>query len=304
MRFRNVYTCFDLDRCDRHRGDEGWVAERLADPATRLVAVWRGQCLTTAEGAPTAYYCDAIRLSARYEPEAFTLLGVAEESAYFSIDLSDEEDPLACLGAGGEAAFEDLRKIGPVLPPRDSALYAYARAMAHWHSRHRFCGACGTPTRASRAGHVRTCENPECAIEQFPRTDPAVITLVTHEDSALFARNERWAPNRYAVLAGFVEPGEDLEHAVVREVSEEVGLEVTDVAYHSSQPWPFPASLMIGFTARATGRDLEVDRSELEHALWMTRDEVHARIEQGTLELSPNDSISRRLVDEWLKGEL
>lgn len=208
MRFRNVYTCFDLDRCDRRRGDVGWVAERLADAETRLVAVWRGQCLTTAEGAPTAYYCDAIRLLARYEPESFTLLGVSEESAYFSIDLSDEENPLECLGAGGEAAFEDLRRIGPVLPPRDGALYAYARAMAH------------------------------------------------------------------------------------------------DVAYHSSQPWPFPASLMIGFTARATGRELEVDRSELEHALWMTRDEVRARIEQGTIELSPNDSISRRLVDEWLRGEL
>jgi NAD+ diphosphatase len=304
MRFRNVYTCFDLDRCDRCRGDEAWVAERLADPETRLVAVWRGQCLTTAEGAPNAYYCDAVRLAARFDPEAFILLGVAGESAYFAIDLSHEEAPLECLDAHGAAVFEDLRKIGPGLPPRDSALYAYARAMAHWHSRHRFCGVCGTPTRASRAGHVRRCENPECGIEHFPRTDPAVITLVTHGDAALFARQERWAPNRYAVLAGFVEPGEDLEHAVVREVFEEVGLDVTDVVYHSSQPWPFPASLMIGFTARAKGRDLEVDHTEIEHAQWLTRDEVHERIEQGTLVLSPNDSISRRLVDEWLRGEL
>ena len=301
---RNVYTAFDLDRCDARRGDEGWISERLADPATRLVVVWRGQCLAAASETPAAFFCDPTVFADRVEAEDFTLLGVADGETYFAVDLSHEESPLDHLDLGDAVCFEDLRRIGPYLPHREGALLAYARAMAHWHDRHRFCGACGGPTRRARAGHVRRCENPECGAEHFPRTDPAVIMLVTHEDAVLLARQSHWRPHGYSILAGFVEPGEDLEHAVVREVLEEAGVEVADVRYHSSQPWPFPASLMIGFTARALSRELSLKESELEEARWMTREEVLQAVTRGEVSLSPSDSISRRLLDEWIEGEL
>jgi NAD+ diphosphatase len=172
--------------------------------------------------------------------------------------------------------------------------------MAHWHSRHRFCGVCGSPTVSERAGYLRVCTNPACGTEHFPRTDPAVITLVTHGDAVLLGRQSRWRQGQYSVLAGFVEPGESLEETVVREVLEESGVLVGDVRYHSSQPWPFPSSLMLGFRAVAIDPTISPDCDELEEVRWFPRAEVLGRVAEGTMLLSPKDSISRTLIDEWL----
>jgi NAD+ diphosphatase len=174
----------------------------------------------------------------------------------------------------------------------------------HWHARHHFCGVCGYPTQSAEAGHVRRCTNPTCGASHFPRTDPAVIMLV-HDggDRVILGRQAQWPPGMHSVLAGFVEPGENLEEAVTREVAEEVGIAVTDVRYQSSQPWPFPASIMLGFTARALATDLQLSDDELETARWYTRAELRASPESESFRLPRRDSIARRLVEDWLADD-
>ena len=179
-------------------------------------------------------------------------------------------------------------------------MLAYANALVHWHRTHRYCGACGTPTTSVRGGHVRRCSDAACAREHFPRTDPAVITLVCDGDRCLLARRRDWAPGRRSTVAGFVEPGETLEHTVAREVFEEVGVRVGDVRYRGSQPWPFPQSLMLGFRATAASTEIAVDGDEIAEADWYTPGRIEADAAAGTLILPPFDSISRRLVEDWL----
>ncbi len=223
----------------------------------------------------------------------------AEDALLLASRLSDlpvEED-----GSDGAAEFVDLRRHGPVLPRPLAARLAYARGLAFWHQRHRFCGACGAPTVAEQAGHVRRCVNPDCGISHFPRTDPAMIVLITDGDRALLGRQAAWPAGMYSCLAGFVEPGESLEQAVRREVLEEAGITLSAVRYHSSQPWPFPASLMIGFRADAASTEIRIDPAELEDARWFTRQQVRTPWPDGTSVLSPRtDSIARHLIDAWL----
>ncbi len=192
----------------------------------------------------------------------------------------------------------DLRLAAVTLPQADAGLAAYARALMHWHSRHRFCGKCGSPTRVEIGGHRRRCTLATCALEHFPRLDPAIIVLVEHEGRCLLGRQASWPARRYSVLAGFVEPGESLEDALVREVAEESGVEVVECDYHSSQPWPFPASLMLGFTARAASDKLSYG-SELEHAAWFSPSEMLAAVKTGELRLPPKVSLSSRLIEDW-----
>ncbi len=164
-------------------------------------------------------------------------------------------------------------------------MLALARAMVWWHSRHRFCGVCGSPTLSEEAGHMRRCTNPECKAMHFPRTDPAVIMLVTDGERALLGRNKNFPPGMYSTFAGFVEPGESLEDAVAREVREETGIEVGQVIYHSSQPWPFPANIMLGFHAEAMSSEIAVDYGELEDAKWFERDWLLAHVDDNTFRL-------------------
>jgi NAD+ diphosphatase len=222
-------------------------------------------------------------------------LGVAEEVAHFALELTqpprDGDDESL-------TRFEELRAHGAALPAAEAGMLALARGILHWHAAHRFCGRCGAPTESREAGHLRVCTG--CQAQHFPRTDPAVIMLVTHQERALLGRQASWDPGRYSSLAGFVEPGESLEDAVAREVLEETGVRVDEVHYHSSQPWPFPASLMVGFTATAASDRIRVDADELEDARWFTRDEVRQRVAAGTMLLSSPLSISYRLVKDWL----
>jgi NAD+ diphosphatase len=171
--------------------------------------------------------------------------------------------------------------------------------MMTWHQRHRFCGVCGAPTRSEQAGHVRRCTQPDCAAEIFPRTDPAVIMLVCHGDWCLLGRQAKWPGGMYSALAGFVEPGESLEDAVAREVLEETGVAVLDCEYHSSQPWPFPSSLMIGYLARASADAVPRADEELEDARWFTRREVAS----GLVGLPPPQSVSYRLIEDWYDAD-
>ncbi|MBK8066530.1 MAG: NAD(+) diphosphatase [Rhodanobacteraceae bacterium] len=192
--------------------------------------------------------------------------------------------------------WNDLRAAALSLPPSDAGHAAYARALVHWHQKHRYCGRCGASTRIELGGHRRRCG--ACGLEQFPRIDPAIIVLVENAGRVLLGRQSSWPPRRYSVLAGFVEPGESLEDALVREVEEEAGVHVVECEYHSSQPWPFPASLMLGFTARTDDTDLRYG-DELEHAAWFSADELRDAVATGEIRLPPPLSLSARLLEDW-----
>ena len=211
----------------------------------------------------------------------------------------------AVAASAGSAKFIDLRSVGPSLARRDGALLAYARGLSHWHDRHRFCGVCGAPSEVQSGGHVRVCTNETCKAEHFPRTDPAVIMLVHHGDKCLLGRSPHFPRGMHSTLAGFVEPGESFEDAVAREVYEEVRVKVKNVTYRSSQPWPFPASVMIGFLAEAESLDFSVNESELEAARWLSREDLKPENmpKDGSFFMPRRDSIARRLIEEWLGHE-
>jgi NAD+ diphosphatase len=297
----NFYAGARLDRAALLRRDAAWLKARLADPATRLVPVWRSQSFVVLGDAPAAVEL-AVDIAGELLNGAATvaLLGIAEEVAHFAVDLSHLEAPEADPRLAAHGRFVDLRGIGPLLGHDEGGLLAYARGLLHWHARHRYCGVCGARTESAEAGHVRRCVDAACGTVHFPRTDPAVIMLVTDGDRALLGRQKSWAPGMHSVLAGFVEPGESLEDAVRREVREETGIEVDDIVYQSSQPWPFPSSIMLGFTARAVTTALNLGDDELDSAAWFDRDYLRNSPEDETFKLSRRDSIARRLVDDWL----
>jgi NAD+ diphosphatase len=247
MRAPNFYAHPDFERAGLRRRDAGWITERVADPGSLFVPVWRNQNLVIEldGGEPRAVvlapthiagvFGDGVAAQERLARGEVVFLGIVEERAHFALDLSPVDAPLEMLhspalaASGIEAAtvrFADLRQLGPRIDRREGALLALARAMLFWHSRHRYCGLCGNPTRSEEAGHMRRCTDPACNTMHFPRTDPAVIMLVTDGDRALMGRSRNFPPGMYSTLAGFVEPGESLEIAVAREVREETGIEV------------------------------------------------------------------------------
>jgi NAD+ diphosphatase len=294
----NFYATGEFNRAVERREDVAWIRERLADPATRLYPIWRLRNFVSDPEAPRALILDPDRRAALLESAAnVVLLGTDEETAHFLVDLSPLDETV--VTELGHAV--DLRAVGALMPQREGAILAYARGLTYWHERHRFCGVCGSPTEVKAAGHQRQCTNPDCSAVQFPRTDPAVIMRITHGDKILMARQAVWPQGMHSVLAGFVEPGESLEDAVAREVYEEVGLRLTRIKYFSSQPWPFPSSLMLGFSAEATSDQFTVDQDELESARWMTRAELLDSPEDATFKLPRTDSISRRLIEDWLR---
>jgi NAD+ diphosphatase len=292
MTTRNVFAGPYLDRASHLRQDAAWFASALADSGSRVAPVWNSRSLIAGGGALRAAYMglDEIPLEHRGVDDLI-LLGRVDGSNVFAYDIEAVKPPQV----SEDARFEDLRLVASMLPPEDAGLLGYARAMVSWRRKHRFCGACGTRTVAAKSGHVLVCTNPTCRHEQFPRLDPAIIVLVSDGERALLGRQASWPVGRYSTIAGFVEPGESLEDAVAREVLEETGIEVDGIQYHSSQPWPFPASLMLGFTAHAVTRTVHLRDEELEDARWFTRSEVT----DGVPLLPPRQSISFSLIEHW-----
>lgn len=298
----NFYATGDFDRSAHLRQDSAWLAARMQDPLSQLHVTWRGRNLILTPEEPRAHFLtlsdhqDVINRAA-----TVIFLGRNAETAYFVADLSDlEEADIAGLGQ-----FAELRSIGQLAPQRDGALMGYARGLMHWHERHRFCGRCGSPTTIEAAGHQRRCSNPDCALMHFPRLDPAVIMRITHKhpvhgERILMARQAVWAPGMHSVLAGFVETGETLEAAVARETFEEAGLITRNIRYFASQPWPFPSSLMLGFTAEAIDDEITLDNHELQSARWLTREELVGLGESDDFRMPKADSISRQLIAAWL----
>ena len=295
----NVFSGLALDRNAEQRDDAAWIAAQLADPRARFL-------LLGAEGHALAYRdVDALRVIVAEEriallPAALPSNLVVDEigSPFFALNAEGKDAARIAAELGGD--FIDLRSAGTRLKAFEAGLFAYARALSHWQSRTRFCSVCGAPVIVVTAGHRARCTNPDCAIEHFPRVDPAMIVIVSYGDACLLGRQATWPEKRFSTLAGFVEPGESLEDTVRREVLEEAGVRVGDCAYHSSQPWPFPASLMVGFTAEAIDPAIRLG-GELAEARWFTADEIVRGLEARTLGVSPPLSVSFRLIEHWLR---
>ena len=275
-----------VDRMTRRRTDREWIEAAWKDPRTRVLVVHQGQALVRDD----------------------ELVFVAPEEAPAGIRflLGQDTDGVVYFGVSGPlgepaggARVASLREVGALLSDRDAGLLTHAVALANWHDTHTHCPLDGTPTVPDPAGHSTTC--PTDGSEHFPRTDPAVIMLVTDpEDRCLLARNAAWPGRRVSILAGFVEPGESAEQAVIREVAEETGIIVTNVRYLGSQPWPMPRSLMLGFRADApAGQVITVDHEELAEARWWSRADLLAALQARELALPPSVSIARHIIEAW-----
>ena len=304
----NFYCGVGLERADHLRADTDWIAGQLRDPRSRFLPLWRSKHLFSAEaagdvsGTASSIWLDSGSAASLLDQAGtWVFLGLREEVAHIALDLSHLDDPEHEPVLAARGRFRDLREVGPLLEQSEGATLAYARGLLHWHRRHLFCGVCGHATHSRNGGHLRRCGNPDCQASHFPRVDPAVIMLV-HDgaDRCLLGRQANWPSGMHSTLAGFVEPGESLEEAVAREVMEEVGLDLLEVAYHSSQPWPFPSSLMLGFTARARAAAPKVNLEELEAAAWYSRQALLESPENELFRLPRRDSIARRLIEDWL----
>jgi NAD+ diphosphatase len=304
----------EVDRATARRTDEAWLAAVWADQDTRVVVVEDGQAPVRfrdgdagdgdGDRSAAGRAQELVFVSPDQAPDGVRfLLGVdADGMVYFGVAGSLPAQDWPGLGPGVRPI--SLRQAGPLLSDRDVGLMTHAVALANWHATHGHCPRCGAVTEPLLAGHSRRCVND--GSEHFPRLDPAVIMLVTDpDDRCLLARNAMWPERRVSILAGFVEPGESAEQAVVREVLEETGIETGDARYVGSQPWPMPHSLMLGFRARATGSlEIKVDADEIAEARWFSRDELRADIASGAIKLPPPVSIAHRIIESWYGAPL
>ena len=295
---RNRFTSVRLDRLVEYRDDADWVKAARESDAARFVTLWRSRSLlASTDSGQIAVYLKADELEQTDTIAPPTLLGSDGKRFFFAVSINDtqRED---ILKLHPEARFIDLRRASVDMDAKHAGVLAYAKALDYWQHRHSLCGVFGSPNQLRSSGHRLVCTNEECARQSFPRIDPAIIVLVTHGNACLLGRNANWPPKRFSTLAGFVEPGESLEDAVVREVFEESSVRLSEIRYVSSQPWPFPASAMCGFYAEAVSRDHQTS-VELEELRWFTVSDLEEAVRKGDLLLSPPVSIAFRLLADW-----
>lgn len=291
MQDHNIFAGAFVDRSGERRKDPEWLARAAASEACRFVPVWGDRCLIGGD-PPHAMLLSRAQVEPFIDDEQLIFLGLYQDNPAFAFAIDREQPPpFADLGE-----FHDLRFVGTVLSPDEANLAAHARALVLWHALQRYCGVCGAAARPEAGGNSRICTNSDCGRVIFPRVDPAIIVLVTDGERCLLGRQARWPEGRYSTIAGFAEPGESLEDAVRREVFEETNVHVGEVRYHSSQPWPFPSSLMTGFFAQATSTEIRLNDAELEDARWFTRNDLRSDFPKLPFRIS----IARRLVDHWL----
>lgn len=300
------YGGLDRDTITRERVDCFDFVLKL--PETKIIPVWRSRNLFSKTGEsgeiPKPAYLSTIE-GAELLKIANNLVYLGKQKgesnliSYLAVDISclDEDTAISKLDEWGK--FADLREISPLIGGVEGSILAYARAMMFWHNRTAFCSVCGYSTIATKGGHQRNCSDKRCASLHFPRTDPAVIMLVHDRDKILLGRQKIWPDGLYSTLAGFVEPGESVEHAVAREVFEETGIIVKNINYRYSQPWPFPSSLMLGFNAEAYTKKIIFNDKEIEDAQWFTKEDI-LNFEMKGKFLPRKLSVSRRLIEEWI----
>ena len=319
----NTFTDNPLDRASHLRDDQQWLAGARKDSDTAFVPLWQLKPLIR-EWPDTAGDCSIGWVSpaalSGLDLSTSVFLGLDNERPHFAVDvdkLSGETPPLQLLETE-TGTFEDLLSVVTRLEPREASLLAQAKSMIDWHRRHGFCAQCGATTVFADAGYRRDC--PECEAQHFPRTDPVVISLVIRDGKCLLGRNAAFRAPFFSALAGFLEPGESIEEAVAREIMEEVGIEVTNVTYHSTQPWPYPSSLMIGCMAEAVNDNGTVDDREIAEARWFSRDQLREGLDKsGKVDfqalmrnpeqaspdaffLPPHSAIAHQLIRTWIEG--
>jgi NAD+ diphosphatase len=276
-----------LDRASYGRTDPAWLAAQFA--AGLFLPFWQNRPFVAGDRAGFLSWRE------EWEGQSCIFLGLDGTQPLFAIDLAGDSEP--ALGEGG---FQEMRPAAFLLPARDTAITGQAKALLDWHKRHGFCANCGHATHFADGGYRRQC--PNCGADHFPRTDPVVIMLPIFENECLVGRNLRFPPQLFSAFAGFVEPGESMEEAVRRELSEEVNLKVGTVSYYATQPWPFPSSLMLGCYAQALSRDFQIDGHEIEAARWLTKDEVRARLAnkiEDEMKLPVTIAIAHHLIRDW-----
>ncbi len=309
------YSQMHLDRCTNQRKDKRWLKTQFNSNNALFCTIENGNNLFTEHSDPIYLKPEQVT---DLSINSCVFLGKDDQHSFFAFDSNKlnlaDQDKLKLLGQ-----WLPLRNIGATLKQSDCAILALAKGLIHWHKTHLYCGKCGALNKLIEAGHARQCTHSQCRNMTFPRTDPAVIMLIEHLDEhgvarCLLGRQSAWQPGMYSTLAGFVDPGETLEEAVAREVLEESGIivETNDVSYIASQPWPFPASIMLGFCASASSQEIDISNDDLEDAQWFTREQIAQFVakedlvdyQEGQFRMSSIDSISHYLISEWHTGNI
>ncbi|MBX3482098.1 NAD(+) diphosphatase [Phenylobacterium sp.] len=299
--FQNTFAGNPLNRASERRADADWLAGQLGSSDSLGLAIWNGKPLVekTKEGGVQIAYLPAKMVDELSGgPERLLFMGLWKDTAVFAVDLEGTSDP-AQGPLQGLGEFMDLRQIALRLPDTDAAILATAKQMFEWRRRHQYCASCGQPSQAMDGGWKRKC--PACDAEHFPRTDPVVIMLAVHGDRCMVGRQEIWPKGMFSALAGFLEPGESIEEACARELNEEAGLKTVSVRYHSTQPWPYPSSLMIGLIAEVEDEDARPDQTELSEVRWFSREEARALVRgEYTDTFCPQPmAIAHQLIKAW-----
>jgi len=293
-----------LDRADAARRDPEWLARAQVDPGSRYLPLWQLSVLLDGEGRLNWLRTpDITRLEIDLPP---VFLGCLDGIPHFAIDVSGVADPHHEMSLDEGVRFEDCRRAAMHLDTPSTGIVAQSRSQIDWHRRHRFCSVCGARTEQDRGGHVRRCG--ACRAEHFPRTDPVAIMLIVDGDRCLLGQSagRPAGTGMYSALAGFIDQGESIEEAVRREVREEAGITVGEVRYHSSQPWPFPSSLMIGCHGRAASVDILIDPNEMADVAWFDRDTVRRALanDNPDLRVPGAMAIAHHLIRAWAAGEV
>ena len=306
MPAQHIFAGNPLDRGERERRDEKWIKDQISNSTSKFLPIWESRVLVSSQEPLKLGWLDSDQLAnAKFDSAPF-LLGMLNDSTYFTIDMSKSTQSAESIEKLTDYKFEDSRTAAEALELEDTGILAQARAQINWHNRHGFCSVCGNETSVKRGGQKRECT--KCEAEHFPRVDPVIIMVVHDRDYCLLgqSRGRLAATNRYSALAGFVDQAESIEEAVSREVMEEAGIRVKNVTYHSSQPWPFPSSLMIGCHAEADTTEIFMDTEEMTDVKWFSRQEVLTALngENSNLLIPGRIAIAHHLIRSWAQGEI
>lgn len=306
MPTQHIFAGNPLDRGERERRNEEWISHQASAASSKFLPLWDSKVLVSVREPLKLAWLDRGDLEkAKFDSGPF-LLGMQSGSTYFTVDVSKSPQSAQIIEKLTEYQFEDSRTAAEQLDLAETGILAQARAQINWHNRHGFCSVCGNETIVTRGGQKRECT--QCKSEHFPRVDPVIIMVVHDGERCLLgqSRGRLAATNRYSALAGFVDQAESIEEAVAREVMEEAGIQVKNVTYHSSQPWPFPSSLMIGCHAEAATTEIMMDAEEMTDVKWFDRQEVLLALEgDNTNLLIPGPiAIAHHLIRSWAQGEI